>query len=71
MVNEKQELRFNQKQAAECAGVTERTLRNWNGLTNPPPCIPGRRGKPAVYPARAFIGWLVDHRISEILADGR
>jgi len=70
MQNKKQELTFNQREAAECAGVTERTLRHWNDLLNPPPCTPGRRGKPAAYPAQAFISWLVDFRIAALVEDG-
>ena len=66
MKDEMQEMTFNQKQAAHVAGATERTLRNWNSLENPPPCIPGRRGKPAVYPAQEFVAWLIEFRLGQI-----
>ena len=66
MKDEMQEMTWNQKTAAYVAGTTERTLRNWNSLENPPPCIPGRRGKPAVYPAQEFVAWLIEFRLGQI-----
>ena len=66
MKDEMQEMTWNQKTAAYVAGTTERTLRNWNSLENPPPCIPGRRGKPAVYPAQEFVAWLIEYRLGQI-----
>jgi len=70
MKDESQEMTFNQREAAHVASTSERTLRNWNSLKNPPPCIPGRRGKPAVYPARDFIAWLIDYRLGQIAGSG-
>ena len=66
MKDEAQEMIWNQKQAAYVAGATERTLRTWNGLPNPPPCVPGRRGRPAAYPAQEFVAWLIEYRLGQL-----
>ena len=66
MKDEMQEMIWNQKTAAYVAGTTERTLRTWNSLENPPPCKPGRRGKPAAYPAREFVAWLIQYHLGQL-----